>query len=163
MCVNMRDNGKRLLTAGVALLAAFILWTILIQCVDVRPAGQNGTNIGFAAFNLWFHRLTGVHMAVYTLTDWLGLVPIAVCLGFGGLGLVQLIQRRSLMKVDQDILLLGAYYTLVVNRYTSFGEMDLGDGQFALLFTLTDGRGETTYADEVIVTVEGEDMTFEVV
>ena len=55
------------------------------------------------------------------------------------------------------------YDTLVVNRYTSFGEMDLGDGQFALLFTLTDGRGETTYADEVIVTVEGEDMTFEVV
>lgn len=55
------------------------------------------------------------------------------------------------------------YDTLVVNRYTSFSEMDLGDGQFALLFTLTDGRGETTYADEVIVTVEGEDMTFEVV
>ena len=53
--------------------------------------------------------------------------------------------------------------TLVVNRRTSFGEMDLGDGQFALLFTLTDGRGETTYADEVIVTVEGDDMTFEVV
>lgn len=120
MCVNMRDNGKRLLTAGVALLAAFILWTIQIQCVDVRPAGQNGTNIGFATFNLWFHRLTGVHMAVYTLTDWLGLVPIAVCLGFGGLGLMQLIQRRSLMKVDQDILLLGAYYILVIFGYLFF-------------------------------------------
>ena len=53
--------------------------------------------------------------------------------------------------------------TLVVNRNTSFGEMDLGDGTFALLFTLTDGRGETTYADEVLITVEGDDMYFEVV
>ena len=55
------------------------------------------------------------------------------------------------------------YDTLIVNRYTSFEEMDLGDGQFALLFTLTDGRGETTYADEVIITVEGEDMVLELV
>ena len=53
--------------------------------------------------------------------------------------------------------------TLIVNRNTSFGEMDLGDGTFALLFTLTDGRGETTYADEVLITVEGDDMYFEVV
>ena len=52
--------------------------------------------------------------------------------------------------------------TLVVDRYTSFSEIDLGDGQFALLFTLTDGRGETIYADEVIITVEGDEMTLEV-
>ncbi len=120
MCVNMKDNGKRALTTGVALLAAFILWTVLIQCVDVRPVGQNGTNIGFAAFNVWFHRLTGVHMAVYTLTDWLGLVPIAICLGFGGLGLAQLVRRRSLRRVDADILLLGAYYILVIFGYLFF-------------------------------------------
>lgn len=116
----MKNTGKRLLTAGVALLAAFILLTALIQCVDVRPVGQNGTDIGFAAFNLWFHRLTGVHMALYTLTDWLGLVPIAVCLGFGCLGLMQLIKRRSLLKVDPDILLLGAYYIVVIFGYLFF-------------------------------------------
>ena len=116
----MKNTGKRLLTAGVALLAAFILWTALIQCVDVRPVGQNGTDIGFAAFNLWFHRLTGVHMTLYTLTDWLGLVPIAVCLGFGCLGLMQLIKRRSLLKVDPDILLLGAYYIVVIFGYLFF-------------------------------------------
>ena len=55
------------------------------------------------------------------------------------------------------------YDTLVVNRRTSFGEVELGDGQFALLFTLTDGRGETTYADEVLITIDGDDMSFEVV
>lgn len=113
-------NGKRALTAGLGLLCGFLLWTVLIQHVDVQPAGPGGTAIGFAAFNVWFHRLTGVHMAICTVTDWLGLVPIAVCLGFGCLGLVQLIRRRSLCKVDADILLLGIYYILVIFCYLFF-------------------------------------------
>ena len=106
--------------AGLALLVAFLLWTVLIRCVDVRPAGQNGTNIGFAALNLWFHRLTGVHMGLYVITDWLGLVPVFVCLGFACVGAAQLVTRRSLLKVDPDILLLGAYYVVVVFFYLFF-------------------------------------------
>ena len=92
---------------GIGLLMAFILWTVLILFVDVQPLGQNGTNVGFATFNCWFHNLTGVHMSIYTITDWLGLVPIFACMLFGGLGLVQLIQRKNLFKVDYDILILG--------------------------------------------------------
>ncbi|MER2025598.1 MAG: phosphatase PAP2 family protein, partial [Eubacteriales bacterium] len=79
-----------------------------------------GTDIGFATVNVWFHRLTGVHLWLYTITDWLGLVPIVVCIFFGVLGLKQLIQRKSLMKVDADILLLGAYYILVILGYLIF-------------------------------------------
>ena len=61
------------------------------------------TSIGFATFNSWFHQLTGVHRGIYNLTDWLGLIPFFICIGFGGLGLFQLIKRRSLLKVDRDI------------------------------------------------------------
>ena len=111
----MKSNGRKELMRGMALLAAFVLWTVLIQVVDVQSAGPNGSKVGFAAFNMWFHRLTGVHMPVYTITDWLGLVPIVICLCFGGLGLVQWIRRRSLLKVDPDILLLGAYYIVVLD------------------------------------------------
>ena len=57
---------------------------------------------------------------LYTLTDWLGLVPIFVCLIFAGIGFVQLVQRKSLFKVDLDILLLGAYYVLVIFSYLLF-------------------------------------------
>lgn len=85
--------------------------------MDVQPLGQNGTDIGFAALNVWFHQLTGAHMGLYTITDWLGLVPIVICLCFGALGLMQLIQRKSLAKVDPDILLLGGYYLLVILAY----------------------------------------------
>ncbi len=80
---------RRELIAGSVLVAAFALWTGLIQCVDVQPVGQNGTNVGFATFNVWFHKITGVHMGIYAVTDWLGLVPIAVCLCFAVLGAVK--------------------------------------------------------------------------
>ena len=116
----MKRNERTGLLAGIGLLTAFVLWTLLIQCVDVQAAGPNGTKVGFAAFNLWFHRLTGVHMTLYTITDWLGLVPIAVCLCFGALGAVQLVRRRSLLRVDPDILLLGLYYILVILGYLVF-------------------------------------------
>ena len=92
----------------------------MIKHIDVQNAGPNGTEIGFATINVWFHQLTGVHMLIYTITDWLGLVPIIICMCFGMLGLVQLVKRRSLFKVDTDILLLGAYYVVVILGYLLF-------------------------------------------
>lgn len=111
---------RRNLCIGAVLLTAFLVWTILIQCVDVRPVGQNGTNIGFAAINVTFFQLTGVHMAIYTVTDWLGLAPILICMIFGGAGFVQLIKRRSLLRVDIDLILLGVYYIMVIIGYLVF-------------------------------------------
>ncbi len=116
----MKEKHNKLLTAGAALLCFFVLWTVLIRTVDVQAAGPNGSEVGFAAFNVWFHRLTGEHMGIYTATDWLGLVPVAVCLLFGVLGLVQFIRQRGLLKVDTDIILLGVYYVLVIAGYLFF-------------------------------------------
>lgn len=116
----MKKHEKRVLFSGIAFVAAFIIWTYLIQCVDVQPSGQNGTNIGLATFNCWFHTVTGVHMTLYVITDWLGLVPVFVCMISGGLGLIQLMKRRSLFQVDYDILLLGIYYVIVIACYFVF-------------------------------------------
>lgn len=113
---NMR---KRFVWSGILLLG-FVLWTFMIQTVDVQPVGVNGTTVGFASVNTWFFHLTGVHMSIYTITDWLGLVPIAVCVGFGLLGLTQWIRRKSIASVDRDILLLGGYYILVILGYLIF-------------------------------------------
>ena len=116
----MKQYKKKHLWMGIWFLLAFLLWTALIQCVDVQAVGPSGTKVGFAAFNLWFHHLTGVHMTIYTITDWLGLVPIAVCLGFGVVGVFQLIRRKSLIRVDPDSILLGLYYMLVIFAYLVF-------------------------------------------
>ena len=83
-------NGKRLFRTGVLLIDGFVLWTVLICTMDVQPVGVNGTSVGFAQLNGWFHQLTGVHMAVYHITDWLGLVPVCGCMVFAGIGLIQL-------------------------------------------------------------------------
>lgn len=113
-------KAKRIVSVGILLLAAFAVWTFLIQTVDVQQIGPRQSAVGFATVNGWFHRLTNVHWMLYTLTDWLGLVPIVVCLLFACVGLAQLVQRRSLLKVDLDILLLGVYYVLVIFAYLLF-------------------------------------------
>ena len=139
---------KRNLLKGAGLIGAFSLWTVLIQWVDVQAVGQNGTKIGFADFNVWFHQLTGVHMTIYTSTDWLGLVPIFICLCFGVLGLVQLIKRRSLLRVDPDILLLGAYYVLVIACYLIFEMIPINYRP-----VLIEGRQEGSYPSSTTLLV----------
>ena len=105
---------KNLLRAGIGLMLLFVLWTILIQCVDVQAVGPKGTKVGFATWNVRFHNLTSTNMTLYTITDWLGLVPILICGCFGILGLSQWIRRKRLFRVDSDLLLLGVYYLLVI-------------------------------------------------
>lgn len=111
---------KRKMLASVGLLAAFAVWTALVRFVDVQPIGPVDSTVGFATFNGWFHRLTGVHWWLYTVTDWLGLVPVAVCLGFAILGLCQWIRRKQIRRVDDSLLILGGYYLVVMAVYVLF-------------------------------------------
>ena len=59
-------------------------------------------------------------MTLYHLTDWLGLVPIIVALGFAILGLGQWIKRKQLSKVDRDLFVLGGFYMVVMTAYLFF-------------------------------------------
>ena len=116
----MTNKGKNQLIRGCGLIILFVIWTGLLQVVDVRVAGETSTEIGFATMNVWFHGLTGVHMWIYTLTDWMGLVPVFVCFIFGVIGFIQFIMRKNLLKVDVDIILLGIYYVIVILGYLLF-------------------------------------------
>lgn len=144
----MKNSWKKTMVTGTALLAGFVLWTTLILLVDVQPVGQNGTNIGFSAFNTWFHQVTGVHMAIYTVTDWLGFVPIIICACFGVLGLIQWIRRKSLLKVDPDIILLGIYYILVIIGYLFFEMVPINYRPI-----LIDGNLEASYPSSTTLLV----------
>ena len=146
--LKMKEIRRKEFLAGIVLLAAFALWTVLIRHIDVQNAGPNGTAVGFAAFNVWFHRLTGVHMLIYSVTDWLGLVPIIICMCFGVLGLVQLVKRRSLLRVDHDILLLGVYYVLVILGYLLFEMIPINFRPI-----LIDGNLEASYPSSTALLV----------
>ena len=144
----MKKNGKKQLILGITLLVMFAVWTWLIQCVDVQPAGPKDTEIGFATFNCWFHRMTGVHMAIYMITDWLGLVPIFVCIVFGGVGFVQLIKRKSLLEVDRDLVFLGIYYAVVIFCYLIFEMISINYRPI-----LIDGMLEASYPSSTTLLV----------
>ena len=116
----MEKKNKKRLALGVSLVVAFVLWTVLVRFVDVQAIGPDGSSVGLATLNRFVHELTGVNWILYTVTDWLGLVPIAVALGFAILGLVQLIKRKSLWKVDYSILVLGVFYIVVMAAYIFF-------------------------------------------
>lgn len=129
-------------------MTGFIIWTALIRIVDVQPIGAGGTDVGFATLNSWFHKLTGVHMTIYTITDWLGLIPVFVCMIFGGIGLVQLIRRKSLFKVDHDIIVLGIYYITVVLGYLIFEMIPVNYRPI-----LIEGRVEASYPSSTTLLV----------
>jgi undecaprenyl-diphosphatase len=116
----MKRTGKKRIFVGVGFLAAFVLWTVLVSFVDVRAIGPNGSSVGFATLNGYVHKFTGVNFHLYTITDWLGLVPIGVAFGFAMLGLAQWIKRKSLLKVDRSLLALGGFYVVVLVAYIFF-------------------------------------------
>ena len=116
----MKKENRRNLRIATCLLLAFLLWTVAIQFVDVEAIGPQESSVGFATMNQFVHNLTGVHMSLYTITDWLGLVPLSFVMGFALLGLIQWIKRKHLLKVDYNILILGGFYIVVMAVYVLF-------------------------------------------
>lgn len=131
-----KKNVRITLTAFIA----FVLWTVAITKIDLQAIGPRGTVVGFATLNDAFHKMTGVHLWLYEVTDWLGLVAIVFVLGFGVLGLIQLIRRRNLFKVDSDIIILGVFYILVIIGYVVFEEFAINCRP-----VIIEGRLESSY------------------
>ena len=144
----MEKKNKKRLVLGASLVVAFVLWTILVCFVDVRAIGPEGSSVGFATLNGFVHELTGVNWILYTVTDWLGIVPIAVALGFAILGLVQLIKRKSLWKVEHSILVLGVFYIVVMAVYIFFEVVAINYRP-----TLIDGYLEASYPSSTTMLV----------
>lgn len=115
----MKRINKRLI-ATICFLTAFAVWTVMLRFVDVKQIGPLGSSVGFAGINGFVHKLTGVLWGLYHVTDWLGLVPVFVCMGFGVLGLTQWIKRKSIRKVDFSIVALGGFYVVTIAAYLLF-------------------------------------------
>ena len=144
----MKTNRKRKLFWGLGFLTAFLLWTLAVSLIDVKPIGPRGSSVGFATVNGAFHAYTGVHFALYTLTDWLGLAPILTALCFGALGLLQWIKRKRLSRVDRSLLVLGGFYAVVIAVYLLFEELVINFRP-----VLIDGFLEASYPSSTTVLV----------
>ena len=116
----MKKEKQKNFCIAICMLAAFLLWTVAIRFFDMQAIGPQKSTVGFATINHFVHNLTGVHMVLYTVTDWLGLVPLMIVMGFGTLGLFQWIKRKHLLKVDYSLLVLGGFYIVVIAVYILF-------------------------------------------
>ena len=115
----MNKKKRNFLISTILILLA-VVFTILVKVVDVKQVGVNGTSIGFATLNQFVFKTTGVNMIWYHITDWLGLVPIFMAMAYALVGLIQLIKRKSLFKVDKEIIILGLFYIVVISLYIFF-------------------------------------------
>ncbi len=113
-------RSQKTLYFGAIIFIAFIIWTILVRFVDIQSIGPQESNVGFATLNAYFHKLTGVHMSLYNITDFLSFIPFGVVFGFALLGLVQWFKRKSLKQVDLDIFVLGGFYIVVLAIFFLF-------------------------------------------
>ena len=111
---------KLYLYFGISLLTAFVAWTALVTALDVKPIGPRGSSVGLATLNGFFHNLIGKNIVLYTVTDWLGLVPIATALSFAVFGLFQWIKRKNFFAVDCSLFVLGGFYIAVIAVYILF-------------------------------------------
>lgn len=113
----------RRFTIAAALLILFFVLTVIVMKVDVQPIGPQDSEVGCAALNGAVHDAFGTSEGMYQLTERIGYLALATVAVFGVIGLVQLIRRKSLCKVDPDILVLGGFYIIVLILYVLFSKI----------------------------------------
>ena len=101
----------------------FIIFTLLVKLVDVQAAGAEASLIGFAGLNTAVFQLLGTNHFAYLATQLFGLLAILTAAVFAVLGFLQLIKRKSLLKVDREILMAGIIYILVIFLYILFEKL----------------------------------------
>ena len=116
----MKKVNQKNFCFAICMLIAFVMWTIAVRFIDVQAIGPQESSVGFATINRFVHNLTGVHMSLYTITDWLGLVPLTFVIGFALLGLIQWTKRKHLLKVDYNLIVLGGFYIATMAVYVLF-------------------------------------------
>ncbi|MBR4178640.1 MAG: phosphatase PAP2 family protein [Bacilli bacterium] len=98
----------------------FIIYTILVKFVDVKPIGPNNSSVGFAGINGAFHKLIGSNMTLYKISELFGYILLLIVAYYGVIGIIQLLKEKSIKKVDREIIVLGIFYVLVLIVYVLF-------------------------------------------
>lgn len=111
-------NKKNILMC-VLLVLISIIYTLLVKYVDTSIIGPNGSVVGFSSLNSFVFNLTGNNMTLYKITEILGIIPILIALMYAVIGLIQVIDRKSL-KVDKELIALGILYIIVILIYVFF-------------------------------------------
>lgn len=116
----MHKKGWIYTIAACALWMAFAVLSILLVCVDVRPAGQSGARVGFATINEAVFEAIGQSDMLLTLSELAGLVIIAGVAAFAVLGLVQVIRRKGILRADIELYVMACGLVFLAALYVFF-------------------------------------------
>ena len=116
----MKTVPRESMRNALIMTAIAVIMTILVATVDVQPVGVEGTDIGFATINTGFFNRFGESKAFYTISKIAGLFCFAIAGGFGLFFCIQLIQRKSIQKVDRNLTVLILLYLATVIVYLLF-------------------------------------------
>ena len=130
---------KNILIAGI-LTVVSIVYTLLVKFVDVKEIGPNNSSVGFASLNNAFKNLVGNTNLIYKISEIFGYLLLLLVLIYGCIGLCQLIKRKSLLKVDREIIILGCFYVLMMVVYVLFEKVVINYRP-----VLIDGELEASY------------------
>ena len=93
---------------------------MLVKYVDVQQVGLYNINVGFSHINGFFYNLIGHHLLIYKISEIFGLLLLLLVVIYGCIGLHQLIKRKSFLKVDKEIIILGCFYVAMLIVYIIF-------------------------------------------
>ena len=112
-------NNKKWIIVGILFLVA-IVYTLCVKYVDVGKIGPESSEVGFQSINKAFIDSVGYQENWYKITKYLGYIPFLFVAFYGFIGLKQLIEKKSIQKVDKKLIFLGLFYILVGITYIFF-------------------------------------------
>ena len=124
----------------IVLFAVALVFTGCISLIDRRAIGPNGSWVGFATINEAFNKTFGYTRWLHVVTEYAGYIPALGALLYAIIGLIQLVKRKSIKKVDASLLVLAGFYVLVGLVYFGFELLSLNCRP-----VLIDGELEASY------------------
>ena len=119
------SSAKRDFKKPVVMLFVTILFSVLTYVVDRKPIGYDGTSVGFSSINGLFAGSFGYNPVMDTLSDIAMYLSFLVVAAFAFIGVMELIKRKSLSKVDKVIIGLGILYVIVAVLYVAFDKIPI--------------------------------------
>lgn len=131
---------KRYLIISCASLLLFLLFLIMLYTVDVKNIGAGVTKVGLCFINNHSFMASNASM-------WDKISDVCMYLGIGVigalfiLGVVQLIQRKNILKVDKEILVFGCLVVLMIIIWLFFDKVLIVNNRPILV----DGKVECSF------------------
>ena len=111
---------KKQIKLPIILTTVAFIYTLMVKFIDVKSIGPNDSKVGFASINEAFKNIVGSNNTLYKLSELLGYLVLGLVLVYGIIGLSQLIKRKSLFKVDRELLILCGFYVAMLAVYVFF-------------------------------------------